>query len=89
MQIYEQALKCEPSADALRSRLKAWRDEAAKDRLVDGPFTIAFDGPAEGRLATHATAVLEAAYWRVGKGLGAYPSQPVEVISTRCSSFAM
>jgi hypothetical protein len=60
--------------------LKAWRDEAAKDRLVDGPFTIAFDGPAEARLATHATAVLEAAYWRIGKGLGAYPSQPVEVI---------
>ena len=45
----------------MASRLKAWRDDAAKERRVDGPFSIAFEGPAEARLATHASAVLDAA----------------------------
>jgi tetratricopeptide (TPR) repeat protein len=80
IQIYEQALKHAPTNAPMQSRLKAWRDDAAKERLVDGPFTIAFDGPAEARLATHASAVLDLAYWRIAKALGAYPSQPVEVI---------
>jgi tetratricopeptide (TPR) repeat protein len=78
--IYEQALKYAPTSVPIRNALKAWRDDAAKERRVDGPFSIAFEGPAEARLATHASAVLEAAYWRIGKALGAYPSQPVEVI---------
>ena len=80
IQIYEQALKYARTNMTMASRLKAWRDDAAKERRVDGPFSIAFDGPAEARLATHASAVLDGAYWRIGKGLGAYPSQPVEVI---------
>jgi len=80
IRIYEQALKYAPTNAAMRERLKAWRDDAAKERRVDGPFSIAFDGPAEARLATHASALLEAAYWRIGKALGAYPSQPIEVI---------
>lgn len=80
IRIYEQALKYAPTSVPLRDRLKAWRDEAAKDRRVDGRFSIAFDGPAEARLAAHATGVLDAAYWRIAKALGAYPSQPVEVI---------
>ena len=78
--IYEQALKYAPTAASLRNMLKSWRDDAAKERRVDGPFSIAFDGPAEARLATHATSVLNAAYWRIGKTLGDYPSRPVEVI---------
>jgi hypothetical protein len=78
--IYEQALKYAPTNLLLRDALKGWRDDAAKERRVDGPFSIAFDGPAEARLATHANAVLAAAYWRIGKALGAYPSQPIEVI---------
>ena len=80
IQTYEQALKYSPSNTAIRDKLKGWRDDAAKERRVDGPFSIAFDGPVEGRLATRASTVLDAAYWRIGKALGAYPSQPVEVI---------
>jgi hypothetical protein len=64
----------------LRDGVKAWRDEAAKDRRVDGRFSIAFDGPAEARLAAHASTVLDAAYRRIASALGAYPSQRVEVI---------
>jgi hypothetical protein len=78
--IYEQALKYAPTNLLIRNALKGWRDDAAKERRVDGPFSIAFDGPAEARLATRANAVLDAAYWRIGKALGAYPSQPIEVI---------
>jgi tetratricopeptide (TPR) repeat protein len=78
--IYEQALKFAPTSLPIRNALKAWHADAAKERRVDGPFSIAFDGPAEARLATHANAVLDAAYWRIGKALGAYPSQPIEVI---------
>ena len=80
IQIYEQALKYARTNQTMASRLKGWRDDAAKERRVDGPFSIAFEGPAEARLATHASAVLDAAYWRIGKALGTYPSQPVEVI---------
>jgi hypothetical protein len=78
--VYEQALKYAPTSVLLRNALKGWRADAAKERRIDGPFSIAFDGPAEARLATHANAVLDAAYWRIGKALGAYPSQPIEVI---------
>jgi tetratricopeptide (TPR) repeat protein len=80
IRIYEQALKYSPTSRDLGDRLKLWRDDAAKERLVDGPFSIAFDGPAEARLALHARTVLEAAYWRIGNALGAYPSQPIEVV---------
>ena len=55
IQIYEQALKYARTNQTMASRLKAWRDDAAKERRVDGPFSIAFEGPAEARLATHAS----------------------------------
>jgi len=80
IRIYEQALKYAPTSAPLRDGLKTWRDEAAKDRRVDGRFSIAFDGPAEARLAAHASTVLDAAYRRIAGALGAYPSQRVEVI---------
>jgi hypothetical protein len=78
--IYERALKYAPTNTRMRERMNAWRDDAAKEKRVDGPFSISFSGPAESRLAAHANIVLDAAYWRIGKALGAYPSQPIEVI---------
>jgi hypothetical protein len=41
---YEAALAYAPLNDAIATRLTAWRDEAAKERRVDGLFSIAFDG---------------------------------------------
>ena len=64
----------------MTARLKTWRDEAAKERRVDGLFSIAFEGPAEARLAAHATTALQASYWRLGKALGAYPSGSIAVV---------
>ena len=77
---YEQALAYAPLDEAIAARLKAWRDEAAKERRVDGLFSIAFEGPAEARLAAHATTALQASYWRLGKALGAYPSGSIAVV---------
>jgi tetratricopeptide (TPR) repeat protein len=83
---YEQALTGAPPsvAVALRGRLAAWRDEASlpqnREAIKDDRFTIGFDGPAQQKLAARATSVLTAAFWRIGKALGAYPSSSINVI---------
>jgi tetratricopeptide (TPR) repeat protein len=77
---YESALKYAPLNEAITARLKMWRNEASKERRVDGLFSIAFEGPAEAVLAAHATKALETSYWRLGKALGAYPSGSIAVV---------
>jgi Tetratricopeptide repeat/Peptidase MA superfamily len=80
IQTYERALNYAPSNEVLMARLKTWRGEAAKERRVDGLFSISFEGPAEGRLAAHAANALQTSYWRLGKALGAYPSGSIAVV---------
>jgi tetratricopeptide (TPR) repeat protein len=80
IKIYEKALKHEPMAGALTARLKVWREEASRDRRLDGRFSIAFEGPEEARLASRATTVLNEAYWRLASVLGAYPPDPITVV---------
>ena len=83
---YERALPSAPPAVAvgMRGRLAAWREEASlpqnRDAIKDDRFTISFDGPVQQKLAARATSVLSAAFWRIGKALGAYPSAPINVI---------
>ena len=83
---YERALPGAPPsvAVAMRGRLTAWRDEASlpqnRDAIKDDRFTISFDGPVQQKLAARAASVLSAAFWRIGKGLGTYPSAPINVI---------
>jgi len=77
---YEKALKYSPSNGTIRKRLNDLRGEAAMGSRNDGPFTIVFEGRTEERLAAHTTDVLKAAYWRIGKALGAYPSNPITVV---------
>jgi tetratricopeptide (TPR) repeat protein len=83
---YERALPSAPPsvAVAMRGRLAAWREEVAlpqnRDAIKDDRFTIGFDGPVQQKLAARATSVLSAAFWRIGKTLGAYPSAPINVI---------
>ena len=68
----------------MRGRLTAWREEASlpqnRDAIKDDRFTISFDGPVQQKLAARATSVLSAAFWRIGKALGAHPSAPINVI---------
>lgn len=80
IRIYERALERAPANGALRKRLEEWRRESSMDRRTDGPFSIVFEGAAEERLAAHATEVLRAAYWRIGKALGGYPTDQVTVV---------
>jgi tetratricopeptide (TPR) repeat protein len=83
---YERALPGAPPSVAvgMRGRLTAWREEASlpqnREAIKDDRFTISFDGPVQQKLAARATSVLWAAFWRIGKALGAYPSAPINVI---------
>jgi tetratricopeptide (TPR) repeat protein len=81
---YERLLTCVPSNLTVRDRLKQWKDEAAlpqsSQSLKDDRFAIMFDGPVQEKLAARATTVLSAAFWRIGKALGAYPTAPINVI---------
>jgi predicted TPR repeat methyltransferase len=77
---YEEALKHAPRNRAIRERLDVWRNESNKMTYTSGPYRIMFEGRAEERLAAHATQVLDAAYWRIGKAIGAYPATPITVI---------
>ena len=81
---YEAALKRAPTARALEERLAAWQKEGAlQDRFYESRgahFSVLFEGPADEALARRVVEMLEAAYWRVGGVLMAYPVKPITVI---------
>jgi len=81
---YETALALSPGNVQLREKLATWRSEATvHDSLravKDDRFTILFDGPANRVLAERATTVLREAFWRIGKVLGSYPSNAINVV---------
>ncbi len=81
---YESALVHAPANVSMRQQLVAWRREAAVheryETLKDDRFTIMFDGPAQERIAAHATSTLWAAFWRIAKTLGSAPTAPITVI---------
>ena len=86
IKMYERALPNAPASvtTVMSQRLDAWRAEAQLPQnhtaIKDDRFTISFDGPVQQKLAARATSVLTAAFWRIGKTLGAYPSAPINVI---------
>ena len=86
IKMYERAVPNAPASatEVMRQRLEAWREEASlpqnHEAIKDDRFTISFDGPVQQKLAARATSVLDAAFWRIGKTLGAYPSASVNVV---------
>ena len=81
---YEKALKHAPRNPHLMSRLESWRADAEAnrgfvERRVDR-FRVLFQGHVDKPLAARATDLLEAAFWRIGKALRAYPSEPIVVM---------
>jgi tetratricopeptide (TPR) repeat protein len=80
---YEQALAVKPGELDLRTRLESWQKEAAVHRGLtqrnDGRFSIIFEGTTDSALADRALAILDAAYWRIGGAIGAYPSSSITV----------
>jgi tetratricopeptide (TPR) repeat protein len=84
IKIYEKALMHAPNDPHLTTKLKAWRADAEAshgftERRSDR-FRVSFQGHADKPLATRATEILESAFWRIGKALGSYPSEPVVVL---------
>jgi len=81
---YEAALEVEPNNAQIQGRLESWRKEAALHRgfqqNLSPHFTVLFEGPAEQRLAAAAVDALEAAYWRIGTALLAYPPTVITVV---------
>jgi tetratricopeptide (TPR) repeat protein len=81
---YEAAIARSVADAQMKVRLEEWRKEATLQRGFasrnDDRFSVMFEGPAEEQLAARATAVLAAAFWRIGKELGQYPSKPISVI---------
>ena len=82
--IYEKALKHAPGDPHLTKRLAAWRVDADVHRDFDerrfDRFRVMFQGHADAALAAQATEMLNAAFWRIGAALGAYPSDSVVVM---------
>jgi len=81
---YEKALTHAPNDAQLTSRLNSWRADAEAnsgfvERRVDR-FRVMFQGHIDKPLAARTTDLLESAFWRIGKALGAYPSDPVVVM---------
>jgi tetratricopeptide (TPR) repeat protein len=81
---YEAALKHAPRDSTLKSRLETWRNEASAYRsfesVKDDRFAVMFEGPAVEKLASRATTVLGNAFWQIGKVIGSYPSNSINVI---------
>ena len=81
---YEAALAWAPAQIQIQTQLERWRKEAALHQSfqqnLNAHFTILFEGPAEQRLAGAALDCLEAAYWRIGTQLLAYPSEIITVV---------
>ncbi len=81
---YEQALKNEPNDGRIKLQLDEWKKEAAlHDTFSVRPsirFSVMFEGPEERVIADRVTGILEAAYWRIGKQLNAYPPETISVI---------
>lgn len=75
---YERALDYAPDSVELASRLDRMTAEASR-RAAAKRFAVTFAGDREDRLAAHATQVLDAAYWRTAKLVGAYPSDAITI----------
>ena len=81
---YEDALAVAPEHKQIQARVETWRKEAALhsgfQKALSPHFTILFEGPAEQRMAAAALDMLEAAYWRIGTTLLAYPPSIITVV---------
>jgi tetratricopeptide (TPR) repeat protein len=73
-----------PSTQGVEERLREWRKEnQLQDRFYESRgahFSVLFEGPADEMLARRVVEHLEAAYWRIGGALTAYPANPITVV---------
>ncbi len=84
IQTYEQALKYAPDNDRLKRQLAIWRRETRvhetfSDRTY-GRFRVLFEGREEQSLAMQATAVLDSAFYKIGRALGEFPPNTIVTV---------
>jgi tetratricopeptide (TPR) repeat protein len=84
VRVYESALKYAPGHVGLTSGIEEWRkDSQLHDRFYQATgahFTVLFEGPADETAARRVVELLEESYWRVGRALSVYPTEPVTVV---------
>lgn len=80
----QKAVALAPGDRELAAHLARWRSESSLHRSFDSTaslrFNVLFEGATQKAVGDRVSAVLESAYWTVGKQLDLYPAAPLEVI---------
>jgi len=80
----EKAVALAPRDRELAAHLDRWRKESELHRsFASAPsvrFNVLFEGPAQKAISDRVSAVLESAYWSVGKQIDIYPGVSLDVI---------
>jgi hypothetical protein len=80
----EKAVALAPRDRELAAYLERWRKESSLHRSFESSpsvrFNVLFEGPAQKAVSDRVSAVLESAYWSIGKQIDIYPGAALEVI---------
>ncbi len=80
----EKAAVLAPADRRIAQQLDQWRKESAVHNSLEekagAHFNVLYEGSTDRALGNHVSAVLEAAYWRIGQTLSIYPSETLNVI---------
>ena len=80
----ERAAALAPRDPALAAQLAQWKKESTLHQSFQTQpgvrFNVLFEGPNEKAVGDRVSAVLEGAYWKIGKTLNVYPGGVLEVI---------
>ena len=80
----EKAAAIAPRDRGIAQQLDQWRREAALhsrfEERTTARFRVLFEGAAEKAIGDQIAAILESAYWRIGKMMNTYPSDTLNVI---------
>jgi hypothetical protein len=80
----EKAVALAPRDRALADYLERWRKESSLHRSFASTasvrFNVLFEGPAQKTIGDRVSAVLESAYWSIGKQIDIYPGAALEVV---------
>ena len=84
VKVLESGLTHAPTDKDLTDLLARWRPEVqAQSRFFESRgahFSVLFEGPADDLTARRIIELLEAAYWRIGRALTTYPTEPIPVV---------
>ncbi len=80
----EKASALAPRDAAIAAQLAQWKKESALHQSFQTQpgvrFNVLFEGPKQKVVGDHVAAVLESAYWKIGRQLNVYPSAALDVI---------